>query len=134
MGLRGFKLIYFDPNKGEKSIYDAQELYDSLIEIKNHTSTPESVNLISPNSDILTIAIGADFGFVQLEQESSDSSYLIAIEKHKMTSENYREVDAGGTPTPIPEIACLPTEMVIDIAVYYFNHLTIPDYIEWKEV
>jgi hypothetical protein len=134
MGITEFKLIYFDTNKGEKLIHSAQELHTALLELQNATSKPESVNLISPNGDILTIAIGADFGFIQFERSSLDSSYLIAVEKRKMSVENYREVDAGGTPTPIPEHACLSTEKVIDIALYYFDHLTIPNYVRWEEV
>ncbi len=64
MGSSEFKLIYFNANKGEKSIFSAQELRSSLNELRKNNSTPESINIISPNGDILTIAIGAEFGFV----------------------------------------------------------------------
>lgn len=134
MKLNDFRLIYFDPEKGEKVISSEQELQSSLIELRTNASTPESINLISPNGDILTIAIGSDFGFVQFESASPDSPYLIAIDKQEKTLKDYREVDAGGTPTPIPENACLPTEKVIEIILYYFNNLKIPNTVDWEEV
>lgn len=128
-----FKLVDFHAHTGERPIQNAQDLRNLLIELRDNTSEPESINLISPNGDILTIAIGAEFGFVQFERALADSPYLIAIERQKVPTDNYRNVDAGGTPTPIPEHACIPTEKVIDIVMYYFNHLTIPNYIEWEE-
>ncbi len=70
----------------------------------------------------------------QFENASKSSPYLMAVERQLAPTENYHNVDAGGTLTPIPEHACLPTEKVIDIVMYYFNHLTIPNYIEWEEV
>jgi hypothetical protein len=133
--MKKFKLIYFNTLKGERAIYDIQELYEALIELRDSAPTPESINLISPNGDILTVAIGREFGFVQFENALPDSPYLIAVDKqNQITTENYRDVDAGGTPTPIPGYACLPPEKVIEIALHYFKHLTIPNYIEWEEI
>lgn len=134
MELDNFKLIYFDADKGERPIRNAQELRNFLTELRNNTSEPESINLISPNGDILTIAIGAEFGFVQFERALTGSPYLVAIKRQKEPGDNYRNVDAGGTPTPIPEHACIPTEKVVDIVMYYFYHLMIPNYIQWEEV
>jgi hypothetical protein len=71
---------------------------------------------------------------VQFERALTDSPYLIAIERQKEPTDTYRNVDAGGTPTPIPEHACIPTEKVIDIVRYYFTHLAMPNYIKWEEV
>jgi len=129
-----FKLIYFDADRDEKPMHNVHELEIALTELQNSVFMPESVNLISPNGDILTIAIGTDFGFVQFEDATPNSPYLIAVDKNKLSQKDYRNVDAGGTPTPIPEFACLPTEKVIEIVLYYFNNMKIPKHIEWKEI
>jgi hypothetical protein len=61
--------------------------------------------------------------------------YLIAVEKNKqIITKDYCEVDAGGTPTPIPGYACLHPEKVIEIVLFYFEHLKIPSFVEWDEI
>jgi hypothetical protein len=132
--MKEFKLIYFD--NGEKKIDNIEELHKALIELRDSTDVPKSLNLISPNGDILTIAIGKEFGFVQFEHSSKDyPHYLIAVEKNKqIITKDYCEVDAGGTPTPIPGYACLHPEKVIEIVLFYFEHLKIPSFVEWDEI
>ncbi len=132
MNSKTFQLIYFSEKKDEISIQDSQELNFALNEMKKN-AIPESINLISPNGDIFTVAIGADYGFVQFESASPNSPYLIAVNRQKRSMNGYREVDAGGTPTPIPERACLQTEEVIKIIMDYFDHLELPNYVEWQE-
>ncbi len=134
MGSSDIKLIFFDHKKGERDIRDEQELQAVLRQMKLEPY-PKSVRLESPNGDILTIAIGSEFGFVQFEGVASKSPYLMAIDKSKKGPiESSREVDAGGTPTPIPIHACLPPDQIIEIVTYYAKNLEIPKHIDWEEV
>jgi hypothetical protein len=79
--MKEFKLIYFD--NGEKKIDNIEELHKALIELRDSTDVPKSPNLISPNGDILTIAIGKEFGFVQFEHSSKD--YWSVIDEIEIT-------------------------------------------------
>lgn len=129
-----FRLVYFDADKTEKLISNRGELYQALIELEKSAGMPKSFNLLSPNGDILTVALAGDFGFVQFEAAASASPYMIAIDKQKKSLETYRDVDAGGTPTPIPERACLPPQRITEIVLYYFDRLIIPEYVEWEPI
>jgi len=127
-----FKIIYFDRSRGEKLIHNALELKPILDEFQLN-SYPESINLESPNGDLLTIAIGSEFGFIQYTCAQANKPYLIAIDKTKRDkTDEFWEVDAGGTPTPIPAYACLPAGKIIEIVMYYLEHLDIPENIDWE--
>ena len=128
-----FKLILMGDDQPDKSIQGIHEL-EAELRTMQRDEYPRSVNLLAPNGDILTIALGAQFGFVQHEDAASTSpTCSMAVDRSRLGAERkYREVDAGGTPTPIPEYACLPPEQVIRIVLDYAQHLKKPSDVDWQ--
>jgi hypothetical protein len=118
----------------DRFVRDEQEL-EGILRKMQLDLYPKSINIEAPNGDILTIAIGTEFGFVQYENAASASpNYSIAVDKKRVGVENrFRDVDAGGTPTPIPDYACLPSEQIVEIVLYYARHLEIPNGVDWKQ-
>jgi hypothetical protein len=132
---RLFKIVYMSGDQPEKSIQGIQEL-EAVLRTMQEDEYPKSVNLLAPNGDILTIALGSEFGFVQHEDGASTSpTYSIAVDKSRIgAGAKYREVDAGGTPTPIPEYACLPPGHIVQIVLDYARSLKKPAGVDWQQL
>ncbi len=133
MKARVFKIVFMGIDQPDKEIEGVHEL-EAVLRTMQNDEYPTSINLLAPNGDILTIALGSEFGFVQHEDAASVSpTYSMVIDKTRVAVEHkYRTVDAGGTPTPILECACLPPEQVIRIVLDYARHLKKPSDVYWQ--
>ena len=130
-----FRIVFMEP--GRKDVVAANEasLLEALTELRQQ-EYPKSINIFSPNGDILTVALGGRFGFVQHEDAGSPTPrYQMAVETSLLPGRGiYKEVDAGGTPTPIPDYACLPAQRVVEIVLAYARTLRLPSTVGWREV
>ncbi len=135
MNDRVFTVVPMTGGQPEKSVQGIHELQAVLRTMQKDTY-PTSILLLAPNGDVLTIALGSEFGFVEHEDTASASpEYWLAVDRSRAGLDGkYREVDAGGTPTPIPEHACLAPERVIQIVLDFARSLRRPGDVDWELV
>ncbi len=130
---RIFKVVFMSAEQPETSVRGIHEL-EAVLRTMQTDDYPGSINLLAPNGDILTIALGSRFGFVQhADAASASPTYSLAVDRSRFKADvTYREVDAGGTPTPIPEYACLEPKHVSRIVLDYARNLEKPTDIDWE--
>ncbi len=92
-----------------------------------------AIILQSPKSGELLIGVGNQYGFVEYSTNSKELPYLIATDRDNIKPDDFYEFDSGGTPTPIPSDKCLPYDLVIEIAIFFFQNQKIPNNIKWEK-
>ncbi len=115
----------------EKTIYSVKDLLLELNRVQFAYDT--RVIYLKTQKGELTIGIGQHLGFIQYKDSSGEPPYLAAID---ITTKgfDYCDFDAGGTPTSIPSIYCLPIARVKDIATYFFVNEKFPKKVQWRRI
>lgn len=129
------KFIFHDrlyiSNYGEFVIDNEADLRRHLNLVRKRGRT--SCELIAPNGDYLSISIGRKDGSVQYTDIEQKLPYLVT-KRNAPPEKDYIVYEVGLTPTPIKGEWVLPVKEVIEVVVYYFLHLKLPEWVEWEEV
>ena len=127
-----FQIIESSQNSKIIQISSENDLKHYLL--KKAANENSIILLESQTSGTLTIGVGDPYGFVEFINKT-DPPYLIAVMGTTDTEiDTFVEFDSGGTPTPIPKFACLPMELVVSIAIYFFNNGELPKNVNWQEI
>jgi hypothetical protein len=112
-----------------KAIANESELRQELDRLRH--LTPAIVSFTSPAGDALQIGIGGPFAGMRWYQSVSGPSREVLADRSYCSG----RIDFASEGDSIAFWAeqLMPVDQVIDIAVYFFRHQRLPDWVAWKE-
>ena len=114
--------------RGEK---DLRRLLGALNETRGH-----SLVLEHKSGKSLAIAVEGPFAHVMFGPASSDDPMLgaSALPPDRISKRKYVKFIIGGTPTRILKDLCIPIMKMVDVAVFFFKHKSLPSSVNWVKL
>jgi hypothetical protein len=114
-------------------VYRLAELLMTLDRLRDRE--PFMFDLAGENGKRLSVGISPTCGCAQFSSSDGDPPYWVAVApgEHDIETEGM-EFLMGGTPTPILERHCVPTEMLMHIIDHFLATGDRPPDVLWEEV
>ena len=117
--------------RASEELHDEGELRKALDRLADDKDP--SILLVHPLGQALSIDVRGGLAHVQYIPRAWRDPLLAAstLPMDKISKQVYLEFRIGGTPTEILRDLCVPIQTMIEIAVYFYSHKSLPQSVNW---
>ena len=117
--------------RSSQEVADPEQLRKLLTELGEEGDP--SLLLAHRSGEALSVAVKESLAHVEFIPASPDDPLLVAsvVPAERVSRISYLEFTIGGTPTRVLRDLCVPTQTMVQIAMHYFSHKTLPGWVNW---